>query len=314
MKKIIKKFDVELKKVDGDDNSFEAVFSTQGEDRHGDVIIQEGFDLKSYKKNPVILNSHNHDDATEVIGKVDKRTLKIEKKKLSGKIKFAVDENPKAKIIYDLYSKGYLNAFSVGFIPKKFDEKDMSIIQEAELIEISAVSVPANAAALAKQKGINIDKLYDKSRDKNNDGDKKSKKTTKKDNDDSKTKRKEDKTDKNKQAKRVSKSTKEKETKEEGFKKEIKKLNERLEKLEGKREVKKEEVKKEEVKESELSREEKIKKAIKEYNDDKLNKLQKINKAVAIVSDYYKGRKSDSKSDNNYIINNAVRKLLKLKD
>lgn len=155
---------VVVKAVDKDSATLEAIFSTQDEDRHGDRVLQEGWDLKNFKKNPVILNSHNYDDAAEVIGRVMPGTLKIEGKKLIGKIKFAVDENPKAKVIFDLYAGGFLSAFSVGFLVKEFDQDnkgntDYFTIAEAELLEVSAVSVPANARALAKQKGIEIDKL-----------------------------------------------------------------------------------------------------------------------------------------------------------
>lgn len=153
---------VEVKSIDKELGTLEAIFSTQDVDRHGDVVLQEGWDLVNFKKNPVILNSHNYGDAAEVIGKAS--NTKIDGKKLVGKITFAVNENPKAKVIFDLYAGGFLNAFSVGFIPTKFKEnkdgtKDWYTIEEAELLEVSAVSVPANARALAKAKGIDIDAL-----------------------------------------------------------------------------------------------------------------------------------------------------------
>lgn len=164
---------VEVKSIDKDLGTLEAIFSTQDVDRHGDVVLQDGWDLSNFKKNPVILNSHNYGDAAEVIGKASQ--VKIDGKKLVGKITFAVNENPKAKVIFDLYAGGFLNAFSVGFIPTKFKEnkdgtKDWYTIEEAELLEVSAVSVPANARALAKAKGIDIDVLP--TNDDNNNDDK----------------------------------------------------------------------------------------------------------------------------------------------
>jgi HK97 family phage prohead protease len=147
-----------IKKVDEAKATLDAVFSTSDEDRHGD-IVEQNWDLKSYKKNPVLLNSHQSGDATEVIGKV--KPIKVEDGKLQGKVHFAVNENPKAKVIFDLYSAGFLNAFSVGFIPKEFDEKNPFKILKSELLEISSVPVGANDRALAKQKGIDIDKLSD---------------------------------------------------------------------------------------------------------------------------------------------------------
>jgi len=155
---------IEIKTIDKEVGTLYAIFSTQDVDRHGDVVFQNGWDLINYKDNPVILNSHNHGDATEVIGKAS--DVKVEKNKLQGKITFAINENPKAKVIFDLYAGGFLNAFSVGFIPKKFKENkdgtvNFGVIEEAELLEVSAVSVPANARALAKAKGIDTDILSD---------------------------------------------------------------------------------------------------------------------------------------------------------
>lgn len=157
---IKKLFNIEKKSVDIDNASLEAVFSTSNEDRHGDVVVQN-WDLKAFKKNPVILNSHTYGDATEVIGKAEK--VAIKDGKLEGRIKFAVNENPKAKIIFDLYANGFLNAFSVGFIPLEFGKKGEII--RSELLEVSAVAVPANAMALAKAKGIDVEQLYEETKE-----------------------------------------------------------------------------------------------------------------------------------------------------
>lgn len=153
--------------VDIENATIDAIFSSSKEDRHGDVVEQE-FDVRAFNKNPVILNSHNYNDAVEVIGKAS--DVKIENGKLQGKIKFAVAENPKAKVIFDLYAGGFLNAFSIGFIPTEFAEDDFSKILKSELLEVSAVSVPANPEALAKikSKGIDLEILYDTKNKSNN--------------------------------------------------------------------------------------------------------------------------------------------------
>jgi len=158
---------VEIKNINKAEYTLTMVASTQDVDRHGDTIMQSGWDLKQYKKNPVILNSHNYYDATEVIAKATRTEVvgKGKRAKLEQDWKFAVEENPKAKIIFDLYAGGFLSASSVGFIVKKFKEnqdgtRDWYTIEEAELLEVSAVSVPANAAAtLAKALGLEQDEL-----------------------------------------------------------------------------------------------------------------------------------------------------------
>ena len=153
-KKRYTQLQAKIKKVNEEKATLEAVFSTDDQDRHREVVKQN-FDLKKFRKNPVLLNSHNYSDATEVVGSI--KPISVKEGSLQGKVKFAVEENPKAKVIFDLYAGGFLNAFSVGFIPLEFG--DDNSIEKSELLEVSAVSVPANAMALAKSKGIDVSSL-----------------------------------------------------------------------------------------------------------------------------------------------------------
>lgn len=152
MEKQYLQFGIALKGVDDQRKSLRAVFSTTDVDRHGDIVLQN-WDLQKFLINPVILNSHSYHDATEVIGRAV--NVGVVNGALEGDIEFAVDQNPKAKTIYELYKGGFLNAFSVGFIPLDFDEEGR--ISKAELLEVSAVAVPSNAFALAKAKGIDVE-------------------------------------------------------------------------------------------------------------------------------------------------------------
>jgi len=142
-----------FKKEEGS-SKLHAIFSTAKEDRHGDIVLQE-WDLKSFKKNPVYLDSHNYSSIEHIIGKVEK--IKIKDNKLQGDIVFAM-ENPKGELASKLAEGGFLNTSSVGFIPKEFDDK--WTILKSELLEISAVSVPANPEAL-------YEKIYGKKSIKN---------------------------------------------------------------------------------------------------------------------------------------------------
>lgn len=139
----------EFKKAEdgGDKPIFHAIFSTAGEDRHGD-IVEQSWELKSFKKNPVYLDSHNYDSIVHILGRVSglKVTGEGKKQKLEGNVEFML-ENPKGALAAMMAEKGFLNASSVGFIPLEFDEKTGNIVH-SELLEISAVSVPANAEAL----------------------------------------------------------------------------------------------------------------------------------------------------------------------
>lgn len=128
-------------KAEDKKNRFHAIFSTSNVDRHGDIVQQE-WDLKSFKKNPVFLDSHRYDSIEHILGKV----IGIKSKdQLEGDIEFMLD-NPKGMLAYKMAQDGFLNATSVGFIPLDFGEK--GDITKSELLEVSAVSVPANAQAL----------------------------------------------------------------------------------------------------------------------------------------------------------------------
>lgn len=118
------------------------MFSSDNEDRHGDVVHQD-FDLKAFKKNPVFLDSHNYGSIERIIGRVNKLSTKTGK--LEGDIEFAM-ENPIGALAAYLADGGFLNTTSIGFIPREFNDKGE--ILKSELLEISAVSVPANADAL----------------------------------------------------------------------------------------------------------------------------------------------------------------------
>jgi hypothetical protein len=136
----------EFKSVDN--NKFHAIFSTEKEDRHGEIVYQD-WDLKNFKKNPVYLDSHNYSSIEYIIGKVEK--IKVKENKLEGDVVFALD-NPRGELAYKLAEGGFLNTSSVGFIPKVFD--DEGNILKSELLEISGVVVPANAEALYEKKKV----------------------------------------------------------------------------------------------------------------------------------------------------------------
>lgn len=125
-----------------DDNKFHVTFSTDSEDRHMERVYQN-FDLKHFKKNPVLLDSHNYSSIEHIIGRVEKP--KVKDGKLEGDVVFALN-NPKGLLAFHLAGEGFLNATSIGFIPKDFDND--GDITKSELLEISVVAVPANPEAL----------------------------------------------------------------------------------------------------------------------------------------------------------------------
>ena len=130
---------------DEEDNIvIEGMASTDDVDRMGDVIVPAAWNkgLKNFKANPVILFNHNYDNP---IGKAT--GIKIEENGLYIKAKISKT----AEKIGGLIKEGVLGAFSVGFRVKDAewdDETDGLKITDAELLEVSVVSVPANQAAV----------------------------------------------------------------------------------------------------------------------------------------------------------------------
>lgn len=128
-----------------------AVGSTAAVDRYGEIVDQTSWDLKHYKNNPVILWAHNltMGEDRPPIGKATK--VKVVDNQLVFDIQFDMAD-PFAADIYRKYKEGYLAAFSVGFIAHKIersaDADDVVVLKENELLELSAVPVPANAEAL----------------------------------------------------------------------------------------------------------------------------------------------------------------------
>ena len=138
--------------ADDRDEPMSFIISTDDVDRHGDVIVAEGWRLDSYLANPVFLWAHDY--ARPVIG----RAVEVwsEPHKLLARMKFA--PTGFAQEVALLYRSGYQRGVSVGFKPLRYEERRndktgafLGIrFLEQELLETSAVPVPANSHALRK--------------------------------------------------------------------------------------------------------------------------------------------------------------------
>ena len=126
--------------------------STEDVDRHGDVLTASGWRLESYLQNPVFLWAHDY--ARPVIG----RAARVWKgsRELLAEMDWAPTEF--AQEVAMLYRSGYQRGVSVGFKPVRYEERRdartgafLGIrFLEQELLEVSAVPVPANASALRR--------------------------------------------------------------------------------------------------------------------------------------------------------------------
>jgi len=120
--------------------------STNEVDRAGDVINHDAWikkgGLDNYKSNPIVLFNH---DYNKPIGRAT--SLEVTDRGLE----FGAKVSKSAGEIKDLIKDGVLGAFSVGFRVKDADfnsETDGYTIKDAELFEVSVVSVPCNQGAM----------------------------------------------------------------------------------------------------------------------------------------------------------------------
>jgi HK97 family phage prohead protease len=155
MKVFKKVFTSELKSIDEKEMTLTAYVSTGARDRMNESLDPAGVDLTNYRKNPVVLWAHDY--SLPPIGKAE--WVKRDKSGVLSKVKFA--STAFAQEIFQLYKEGFLKAFSVGFVPTKTEDGDgqkepRRTYRKWEMLEFSAVPVPANpeALSLAMQKGI----------------------------------------------------------------------------------------------------------------------------------------------------------------
>lgn len=147
-------------KAQGDDRSFKVIASTSSIDRDNEIIDQNGWELKNYLKNPVVLWAH--DSRSLPIGMATKVYLEGGNLIVEGKFAPA-NANPVAEQVFQLYKEGYIKTVSVGFIGKSWEtarinEKDVWIWKSVELLELSFVPVPANPEALTVLTAKGFDK------------------------------------------------------------------------------------------------------------------------------------------------------------
>ena len=128
------------------------VISNEEVDRHGDVVLAQGWRLQAYLRNPVFLWAHDY--ARPAIG----RALSVwtEPGQLMARLEFAPTDF--AREVAALYRSGYQQGVSVGFKPLRYEERRQEHtgaflgirFLEQELLEVSAVPVPANRQALRR--------------------------------------------------------------------------------------------------------------------------------------------------------------------
>ena len=162
-----------LKSVDKASGDMTFVANEESEDRMGDIIKVDGWQLGNFKSNPVLMFAHDYRlPPVGIVPRVWKSTAGASGKasskegtpQLLNTVKFD-DGDPFAVAIMGKYERGFMKAESVGFRPIEFERKNTDddswfpplIFTKQELLEISLVPVPAHPRALRKAWGEDND-------------------------------------------------------------------------------------------------------------------------------------------------------------
>ena len=135
--------------IKGADDPEVAVASSGAIDRDGEIIDPKGWDLKNYKKLGMPIQADHNSSVFSTIGNA--MWIKVSGDKLIFKPKFH-ELTPAGWDAKALWDNGIVKSFSVGFIPKEWEEggekdKFRRKYTKQELLEISFTPVPSNPEA-----------------------------------------------------------------------------------------------------------------------------------------------------------------------
>ena len=142
---VCKQFDV----VERGDDGWVSV-STPTLDRMSDRVIASGLQVEAYKRNPIVLWGHNYADPFAVIGRASAVEVTDSGMRLLPEWREPANDSDPMHIIASLWETRFINAFSIGFRPIRYEENDEGGLDylESEILEVSLVPVPANQEAL----------------------------------------------------------------------------------------------------------------------------------------------------------------------
>lgn len=170
----IRNFSAEVRKINEETRTVTFIASDESRDSAHTILLQDGWDLSRFEKNPIIGYNHqiygswNTKDVDFVIGKGH---AYVEDKQLMVDITFEPKEiNELAEKVYKKVLFGSLNSVSVGFIPGKGhwsdkegegprEKNETYYYEQMQLLEISVVNIPANGNANKKGEGEVEDEL-----------------------------------------------------------------------------------------------------------------------------------------------------------
>lgn len=155
---------------DEEENRIVLIASTERANRHKYIVRTNGIGLSNYRKVPVLLWGHDHD---QPIGTSRVRRDEATRRLLVSP-RFAGEEqaNPTGEKVRRMVRDGFLNAVSISFLPEKIkfrhetSEEEWAkenagdarlIVTKSDLLEISIVSVPANPDAIRMAASLGLE-------------------------------------------------------------------------------------------------------------------------------------------------------------
>lgn len=141
-----------VRSFDAAARSVDCVASSDAIDSYGEIVDQGSWNLARFLANPVVLFAH--DSRALPIGRAS--DVRVEGGKLRARIHFATAAaNPVAEQVFQLVKEGALSAVSVGFVPgavrtEMRDGREIEVLSECELHELSVVPIPANPEAVMR--------------------------------------------------------------------------------------------------------------------------------------------------------------------
>lgn len=131
-------------------------------DRENDVVALDGWDIKQYMANPVVLWGHDGRSITSLVGRCVE--IGADGTAMKGRVEFAPADlgagvGDTAETILRMCRLGFINATSVGFRPLEWEFTEDKArgaddwfpgidFKKQELMEFSIVSIPCNPEAL----------------------------------------------------------------------------------------------------------------------------------------------------------------------
>lgn len=142
-------FAASTKATDEEKREAQVIASTDAVDAYGEILVQD-WDLTRYRGNPVVLFGHRSDLLP--IGYA--RDVDVKDGKLVATIAFVdASANELAEQVWQGIKQGSIRGISVGFRSKsakmeKIDGRDVYVLRQNELLEISVVPIGANPEAV----------------------------------------------------------------------------------------------------------------------------------------------------------------------